>query len=93
MTAIRNGINIAEFKAHMGKYLKLVRQGKEVILKDRDFQIAKIVPIFEDESALVVDSLATNSVNALVKFTSPPIKKLADFDSLKILQDLREDKR
>ena len=92
MTIHRKGVNIAEFKAHMGKYLKQVKQGKEVILKDRDFQIAKVVPISDDESALAIESLATHSVNSLAKFVPPQIKKLVDFDSLKVLQELREDK-
>ena len=41
-------VNVAKFKAHMGKYLRSVRRGKELIVLDRETPVARIVPYLED---------------------------------------------
>lgn len=38
-----NQVRIAELKAHLGQYLKLVKSGEEVIILDRQTPVAKIV--------------------------------------------------
>ena len=35
---------IAKFRAKLGKYVKAVRQGGEVVIQDRDTPIARLVP-------------------------------------------------
>jgi prevent-host-death family protein len=37
-------VNISELKARLSHYLQLVRDGNEVIVKDRDRRVARIVP-------------------------------------------------
>ena len=35
---------VGKLRANLGKYLKAVRQGKDVVIQDRDTPIARIVP-------------------------------------------------
>jgi len=41
-------INISEFKKHLSAYLKHVRNGEEIIIRDGDRPIARIVPVPSD---------------------------------------------
>ena len=38
-------VRIAELKAHLSDYLRSVRRGNEVIVKDRETPVARIVPL------------------------------------------------
>lgn len=40
--------NITTLKVHLGRYLKLVRKGMEVIVLDRQIPVARIVPSLSD---------------------------------------------
>lgn len=40
-------INVAEFKAHLGRYLRAVRQGRTVIVADRGTPVATVAPFAE----------------------------------------------
>lgn len=49
--------NIAELKNHLSSYLNYVRAGEEVVIRDRNRPIAKIVPLptrIDDEEAELV---------------------------------------
>jgi antitoxin (DNA-binding transcriptional repressor) of toxin-antitoxin stability system len=48
-----HSVNIAEFKAKMGKFLRLVRSGVEVILLDRNHPIAKVTPFSKEQETKV----------------------------------------
>ena len=37
-------VSTSQFKAKMGKYMKAVRDGKEVVVTDRDEPVARLVP-------------------------------------------------
>ncbi len=43
-------VNIVELKKGLGAYLEEVRAGEEIIIRDRDLPIAKIVPLDASES-------------------------------------------
>ena len=52
-------VNIAELKNRLSHYLEGVRRGEEVVIRDRDHPIAKIVPLvhaddYEAEEAQLV---------------------------------------
>jgi prevent-host-death family protein len=50
--ALMRSTNIADLRNHLTRYLKEVRAGGEIIVRDRQRPIAKIVPLtVEDESA------------------------------------------
>ncbi|MGH9425968.1 MAG: type II toxin-antitoxin system Phd/YefM family antitoxin [Terriglobia bacterium] len=38
-------VNIAELKNHLSLYLNEVRAGEEILIRDRDLAIARIVPL------------------------------------------------
>ena len=44
-------VNIAALKNQLGRYLNEVRQGEEVLVRDRKVPIAKIIPIREANEA------------------------------------------
>jgi prevent-host-death family protein len=52
-------INIADLKSHLSSYLNEVREGAEIIIRDRQVPIAKLVPLSgveemnDEERALV----------------------------------------
>ena len=54
-------VQIAELKNRLSAYLNLVRAGEEVVVRDRNTPIAKIVPLPQDveesERSLVADGL------------------------------------
>jgi prevent-host-death family protein len=41
--------NIADLRNHLTRYLKEVRVGEEILVRDRQLPIAKIVPIAHDD--------------------------------------------
>ena len=54
--------NIADLRNHLTRYLREVRSGEEIVVRDRRRPIAKIVPLVIDsddaeESALLADGL------------------------------------
>lgn len=53
-------VNIAELKNHLSLYLKEVKGGKEILVRDRDQPVARIVPLprskDQDEELLVLAS-------------------------------------
>jgi prevent-host-death family protein len=44
---MKSKVGIAELKAHLSEYVRAAQKGKEVIIKDRATEVAKIVPIRE----------------------------------------------
>ena len=43
-------VNIAQLRGHLSTYLKRVRRGEEILIRDRDTPVAKLVPLSEDEA-------------------------------------------
>lgn len=41
--------NVSTVKTHLGRFLKQVRQGQEIIVLDRNHPVAKLVPFSGDE--------------------------------------------
>jgi len=42
---MKSKVGIAELKAHLSDYVRAAQKGKEIIIKDRDTPVAKMVPI------------------------------------------------
>jgi prevent-host-death family protein len=51
---MKSKVGIAELKAHLSEYIRAAQKGKEVIIKDRETEVAKIVPIRERKLAFRV---------------------------------------
>ena len=44
-------VNIGELKNHLSAYLQYVREGEEVVVRDRNVPVARILPIRERDYA------------------------------------------
>ena len=60
-------VKIAEFKSHLSDHLRRVRQGQEIVIKDRETPIARVVPYKAPANRLV---------------TRPPTKSLKEVDEM-----------
>jgi prevent-host-death family protein len=59
-------VRIAELKSKLSEYLRAVRSGNEVVIKDRETPIARIVP-YENRPRRLVIRPATISLKAVDK--------------------------
>ncbi|MGH9836814.1 MAG: type II toxin-antitoxin system Phd/YefM family antitoxin [Blastocatellia bacterium] len=57
-------VNIAELKQHLSSYLKEVRAGKEIIIRDRNTPIARLVPLNygDDQEAELLELAAQGKI-------------------------------
>jgi prevent-host-death family protein len=62
-------VNIGDLKARLSAHIKLVREGQEVIVCDRNEPVARIVPVNLDDQSAQTKKLVARGV--LV----PPLKK------------------
>ncbi len=63
---MKTEVRIAEFKNKLSKYLRSVQRGHEIVVKDRDTPIARVVPYRAPERLITI----------------PPTKSLKDIDKL-----------
>lgn len=90
-------VNIADLKNNLSRYLDDVRRGGEVLVKDRNKPIARIVPLVaeEGEEAELIELMATGSVKP-PKSRDPLPKSFwrerLPTASLDLLELLREDR-
>lgn len=43
-------VNVAELKNRLSKYLTFVKAGEEIVIRDRNLPVAKLVPFLADEA-------------------------------------------
>jgi prevent-host-death family protein len=48
---MKSNVGIAEFKAHLSDYVRAAQKGKEIVIKDRDTPVARLVPIDDPRPA------------------------------------------
>lgn len=88
-------VNITQFRAQMSRYLKLIRGGKGIVLKDRNEEIAQIIPILKSSGKKLTIISAILGVKEFTSF-QPPVQtkstSLKKISSLELLQKLREDR-
>jgi antitoxin (DNA-binding transcriptional repressor) of toxin-antitoxin stability system len=44
-------VNVAELKNRLSKYLTFAKGGEEIVIRDRDLPVAKLVPFSPDEGS------------------------------------------
>ena len=76
---------IAEFKAHLSEYLRAVRAGNPLILRDRDTPIARVVPYTDKKTDIVIRKPTLDPKN--VELPGPTRKKVDGVKAL--LEDRR----
>jgi prevent-host-death family protein len=47
--ALMRSVNVAELKNRLSKYLTFAKGGEEIIIRDRNLPVAKLVPFFPKE--------------------------------------------
>src|SRR5512137_948738 len=57
--------NIADVKNRFSMYLKLVRRGEEVVIRDRNLPVARLVPICTSDTSIEELMLAASGELAL----------------------------
>lgn len=81
-------VNIAELKNKLSVYLKKVRSGEEIIVKDRDVPVAKIIPFDGDQD----EQLADLASRAIVKLGEGIIEEqFWDLPAPKVSSELLND--
>lgn len=80
------GVRIAEFKAHMGRYLREVRKGYSITILDRDHPIATVAPCVPERPKLTVRP----PLRPWGKIVLPPPLSPGSPDSLTILLEDRK---
>lgn len=94
-------VNVAELKNKLSAYLKLVRKGEELIVRDRDQPIARILPckteaLPEMDRRLIASGLMKTPARGPVnwkKFRSMPGPDLNDELARRAILDEREEGR
>ena len=51
-------VNVAELKNRLSKYLTFVKGGEEVVIRDRNLPVAKLVPFSADGKFIAVETLS-----------------------------------
>lgn len=69
-------VRIAEFKNRLSEYLRAVRRGQEIIIKDRDEPIARIVPFKAEPKKLELIPATLTPKDADRIFDSVPKTKM-----------------
>jgi prevent-host-death family protein len=47
---LMRSVNVAELKNRLSKYLRFARGGEEIVIRDRNLPVAKLVPFSADDS-------------------------------------------
>ena len=69
-------LKIAEFKSHLSEHLRAVRRGHEIIIKDRETPIARLVPYGREQGRFVTRP-PTRSLKEVERIlTARPKKKI-----------------
>jgi len=93
-------VNVAELKNRLSKYLTFAKGGEEIVIRDRNLPVAKLVPFSADEGSeeelLLVAAgqmrlpKTTVNVNELLRI---PTGKVANGEGVQALLNDREESR
>lgn len=86
---MKRGVNIAELKSRLSHYLRHVRLGGEIIVKDRETPVARLVPYGDMKEKLVIRPAQGSFTEFFKKAKIPPA--LPGVDSLTALREDRAD--
>jgi prevent-host-death family protein len=90
---MKPSIGIAELKAHLSEYVRAAQNGSEVIIKDRQTPVAKLVPI--QQSPMIGEiRRATRSVAEVEQMLAarPPEPPIPPETFQRILDEVRADR-
>lgn len=82
--------NVSKLKLHLGKYLKMVRRGRDVIVLDRSTPVAKLVPYTDDAADVISISPPSEDPAELAGLCFDPIESAAASSLDFLLAERRE---
>jgi prevent-host-death family protein len=92
-------VNVAELKNRLSKYLTFAKSGEEIIIRDRNLPVAKLVPFVSDEAGeeelLLVAAGKLRLPKALIKpekLLKIPTGKVAGNAGVQAIIDDRNDR-
>ncbi len=83
-------VKIAAFKSHLSEHLRAVRQGAEIIIKDRETPIARVVP-YDGRTPRLVTRPPIGSLKDIAKLKGLKPKKLKPGDVDRALRETKMD--
>jgi prevent-host-death family protein len=86
---MRTEVKIAELKAGLSRYLRSVQKGNEVVIKDRETPIARLVPYQPGRPRLA----STPPTRALKDLDKLPVRAPAGLTVDEVDEALREERR
>jgi prevent-host-death family protein len=93
-------VNVAELKNRLSKYLRFAKGGEEIVIRDRNLPVAKLVPFSADvgseEDLLLVAAgqmRLPNTPVSLDELLRIPTGKVGDGEGVRALLDDREESR
>jgi prevent-host-death family protein len=84
----KRSVKVAAFKAHLGELLRIVKNGGEVVVMDRQTHVARLIPYQEEQPFKLEIIKASESFTGFKEFYAKPIKGLK-IDSLGVLLEER----
>jgi prevent-host-death family protein len=89
---VRSEVRITEFKRKLSRYLRAAQAGSEIVIKDRDTPVARLVPYGPPPRRLVTRP-PVGSLQDLDRMRRPPRpKNLTWRDVMRALQEERRDR-
>jgi prevent-host-death family protein len=97
---IMRSVNVADLKNNLSRYLNQVKQGEEVLIKDRNKPIAKIIPLSasDDEEAEILALAAEGKIKLAETedglpddFWSLPAPKVS-VDTARLIREERDER-
>lgn len=68
-------VNVAELKNHLSKYLTFAKSGEEIVIRDRNLPVAKLIP-FRSDAASDEELLLVASGQMQIPTTSVKVDEL-----------------
>jgi prevent-host-death family protein len=84
-------VRIAEFKARLSEYLRIVRRGNTLVIQDRETPVARVVPYSKDAEGLVIREPLGAHANLQSVPLPPPLQ--LGYDVLDLLLEERQGDR
>jgi len=83
--------NVSKLKLHLGKYLAMVKRGRDVVVLDRTTPIARLVPYSDDIPDTLVITPASEDASALGGLQFAPVSD-GPTDSVAVLLKERKER-
>lgn len=81
-------VKIAEFKARLSEYLRIVRRGNTLVIQDRETPIARVIPYAKESEGLIIREPLDEHASIQSVPLPPPL--VLDVDIVELLREERQ---